>query len=139
MSRRPVADDLSDVSGATAWVGQQVAEAGLAEDVRYNIEVCVEEALANLVEHARPMAGAKDIAICVVTDGDGATIVVSDHCVPFDSTRAPASAPGTDKLDAGALQAGGRGLRLMRAFASELTYRTVDGGNELTMRFRSPA
>jgi serine/threonine-protein kinase RsbW len=134
MLRRPVADDLSDVSGATVWVAQQVAQAHLADDVRYHIEVCVEEALANLVEHARPAEGAKDIAICVATDPQGATVIVTDRCIPFDSTQpSPAAAPNAG------MQAGGRGLRLMHAFASELAYRTCGGRNELTMRFRAPA
>jgi serine/threonine-protein kinase RsbW len=133
MRLRAVADDLSDVSGATAWVARQLAEANLAEDARYNIEVCVEEALANLIEHARPLGNDKDIAVCVDAGRDGATVVVTDRCVPFDSTRAPPPPPP----DAG--HVGGRGLRLMRAFSSELAYRTADGRNELTMRFRSPA
>jgi anti-sigma regulatory factor (Ser/Thr protein kinase) len=134
MCRRPVADDLSDVSGATAWVGRQVARADLAEEVRNNAEVCVEEALANLVIHARPLEDAKDIAVCVATDGHGATIVVTDRCVPFDSTRPPPPPASNGS----AMLIGGRGLRLMRAFASELSYRTCEGRNELTMRFRPP-
>jgi serine/threonine-protein kinase RsbW len=133
MHRRPVADDLSDVAGATAWVGRQVAQADLAEDVRFNIEVCVEEALANLIEHGRTAQDDKDIAIAVAVDPDGATILVTDRCVPFDAAEAPSPAPPS----AGDMHAGGQGLRLMRAFASELTYRTSAGRNELTMRFRS--
>jgi serine/threonine-protein kinase RsbW len=138
MPARPVADDLADVSAATAWLGRQAAETGLAEDLRNSIEVCVEEALANLVEHARPLADAKDIAICVTVDGDGATVIVTDRCIPFDSTQPP-PAPAPDAGRLGAMQVGGRGLRLMRAFASELTYRTCEGRNELTMRFRPAA
>jgi anti-sigma regulatory factor (Ser/Thr protein kinase) len=60
---------------------------------------------------------------------------VTDRCIPFD----PAVAPSPETPGAGRIHAGGRGLRLMRAFASELTYRTSAGHNELTMRFRSPA
>ena len=135
MRRRPVADDLGDVRGATTWVSQQVAEADLAEDVRFNIEVCVEEALANLIEHGCPAAAAKDIAIAVDTGPDGATVLVTDRCVPFDAS----TAPSPERPIATDMQAGGQGLRLMRAFASELTYRSVAGHNELTMRFRSPS
>lgn len=135
MCRRPVADDLSDVRGATAWVGEQVAQADVADDVRFNIEVCVEEALANLIEHGRPVDEAKDIAIAVRADREGATILVTDRCVPFDA----AAAPPPERPSPGDMRAGGQGLRLMRAFASELTYRTAAGRNELTMRFRSPA
>jgi serine/threonine-protein kinase RsbW len=133
MHRRPVADDLSDVGEATAWVGRQMAEADVAEDLRFNIEVCVEEALANLIEHGRPAQGDKDIAIAVAADPQGATILVTDRCIPFDAVEAPSPEPPS----AGDMHAGGQGLRLMRAFANELTYRTSAGRNELTMRFRS--
>lgn len=134
MRRRPVADDLSDVRDATAWVGQLAAEAQIAEDVRFNIEVCVEEALANLIEHGRLVEGAKDIAIAIDANRDGAIIRVTDRCVPFDA----AAAPSPERPLPGDMRAGGQGLRLMRAFASEITYRTTAGRNELSMRFRSP-
>jgi serine/threonine-protein kinase RsbW len=133
MPRRPVADDLGDVRGATAWVGQQVAGAEIAEEIRFNIEVCVEEALANLIEHGRPAQDAKDIAIAVAADPEGATILVTDRCVPFDTAEAPSPEPPT----LADMHPGGQGLRLIRAFASELTYRTAEGRNELTMRFWS--
>jgi anti-sigma regulatory factor (Ser/Thr protein kinase) len=133
MPHRAVADDLSDVGRATAWVGEQAAEAELADDLRYNVEVCVEEALANLVQHGRPIEGAKDITIRVTADDASATIVITDRCLPFDSTRAPPQAPSGS-----AMLVGGRGLRLMQALASGLAYRTSGGRNELTMRFRSP-
>jgi serine/threonine-protein kinase RsbW len=133
MRRRAVADDLNDIQGATVWVGEMMAQADIAEDVRFNIEVCLEEALANLIQHARPARDAKDIAISVSTDADGAVICVTDRCVPFDSTEALSpQAPGPEDL-----HAGGQGLRLLRAFASELTYSVGPEGNELTMRFRS--
>ena len=132
MRRRPVADDLGDVRGATAWVSQQVAESNIAEDVRFNIEVCVEEALANLIEHGCPVTAAKDIAVAVDTGADDVTILVTDRCAPFDA----AAAASPERPVPGDMRAGGQGLRLMRAFASELTYRTVNGCNELTMRFR---
>jgi serine/threonine-protein kinase RsbW len=135
VQRRPVADDLSDVRGATAWVSRQVAQADLAEDVRFNIEVCIEEALANLIEHGRPVHDDKDIAISVDADPQGATILVTDRCIPFDAAEAPSPRPPS----AQDMHAGGQGLRLMRAFASELTYRTTKDRNELTMRFRSAA
>lgn len=134
MHRRPVADDLSDVAGATAWVGRLVAQAELADDVRFNIEVCVEEALANLIQHGRRARDDKGISIAVALDAEGATILVTDHCIPFDAAQAPSPAPPS----AGDMHPGGQGLRLMRAFASELTYRTSAGCNVLTMRFRSP-
>lgn len=135
MCRRCVADDLTDVARATAWVYQRVTDARLSDDVRYNIEVCVEEALANLILHGRVLNGGKDITVAFAALGGQATITVADRCIPFDVTREPPpSLPTREDL-----RVGGQGLRLIRAFSTGLTYRTENGRNELTMRFDARA
>ena len=46
---RGVSNDLRDVSGAVAWVDAEVAGAGLPEEARNRIGVCLEEALVNTI------------------------------------------------------------------------------------------
>ena len=125
---RAVSNDLSDVGHAIEWAGDLVSGAGLSADVRFNIEVCLEEALANLILHGEATDGRKDIALAVSADETGASIVITDRCAPFDVEH---EIPSHDDL-----QEGGRGLRLLRAFASELSYASKDDGNALTLRFR---
>ena len=135
MCRRSVADDLTDVRGATTWVDQLAADAGLSDDVRYNIEVCLEEALANLIQHGCVLDGRKDIIVAFAAAGRQATITVVDRCVPFDAAREPPPSRPTRED----LRVGGQGLRLMRAFSNGMTYRSDGGRNELTMWFDAPA
>ena len=130
--RRPVRDDLADVGPAIAWAGQWIS--AVPEDLRFGIEVCLEEALANLIVHGQSTDGIKDIEIGVRGDCRGATVEITDRCAPFDVVH-EASPP---RENADALLEGGRGLRLMRSFASELAYATQDGRNQLTMTFRNP-
>jgi serine/threonine-protein kinase RsbW len=130
--RRSVRDDLADVGPAIAWASQWIST--VPEDLRFGIEVCLEEALANLIVHGQSTDGHKDIEIGVAGDGQGATVEVTDRCAPFDVVR-EASPP---RENADALLEGGRGLKLIRSFASELAYATEGGRNQLIMTFRNP-
>ena len=58
-----------------------------------------------------------------------AVVTITDRCAPFDVTDAAAEKHPTG------LDVGGRGLRLLRAFVSDLTYKAFGDRNELTLRF----
>jgi anti-sigma regulatory factor (Ser/Thr protein kinase) len=110
---------------------------GLSEDIRYGVEVCLEEALVNLFRHGRARSGGKDIVVRFRAEPPGARLVLFDRCLPFDSAREPLP----DKPTSGVLTFGGQGLRLMRAFSAGVSYRSGPDGNELTLVFEpgSPA
>ena len=126
MYKRAVAEDLSDVGAAIAWADGLAAEHGLSDDVRYAIQLCLEESLANLIQHGKLSADAKDIAVVVSFDAPNVSVIVSDACVPFDPTKTqPHENP----------EIGGRGLLLMQSFARDIAYRHVGARNELIFRF----
>jgi anti-sigma regulatory factor (Ser/Thr protein kinase) len=126
MYRRAVAEDLSDVGVAIAWADGLAAEHGMSDDVRYAIQLCLEEALSNLILHAKTSGGPKDIEIAFAPDAPYATVTVTDACMAFDPTGP------LPKGDPAAI--GGQGLRLMQTFAATLSYRRVDARNELVLR-----
>ena len=132
---RPVAEDLGDIGPAVQWADDRAAAAGIGETVRFAIQICLEEALANLILHAQARAGGKDIAVGFAADSAGATITVWDCCLPFNVTTTPI--PAMPSLED--MQEGGQGLRLLRHFSTELSYRSLDGRNELRMGFRPAA
>jgi anti-sigma regulatory factor (Ser/Thr protein kinase) len=126
MYRRAVAEDLSDVGAAIAWADGLAAEHGLSDDVRYAIQLCLEEALANVIQHGRPLSEAKDIAVVVAFDAPSASVIVGDACTPFDPTKPH---PHDNA------EIGGRGLLLMQSFARDIAYRREGARNELVFRF----
>jgi serine/threonine-protein kinase RsbW len=133
--RRSVADDLAEVTPALSWVRELVSTSRLDENLGFAIEVCLEEALGNLVMHGRALAGGKDIEVSFEARDGGARLMISDRCEPFD-----VSAVDLPPVPSRALaQVGGQGLRLVRAFSGGLTYRTERGRNVLTLTFRSDA
>ena len=129
VNSRAVRDDLADVGPAIEWAGAFVDQAGLSPDVRFAVDLSLEEALANLIMHGQCPGPEKDIVLTIATDTHGATITVTDRCAPFDVTQ---QRPVEDESG---LSVGGRGLRLLRAFTGELDYAAGGDRNVLTMRF----
>ncbi len=132
MHRREIDDSLSAVRPAAEWVDAVTIAAGLADDVRNDLQVCLEEALANLIMHGKTRSSAKDMVVEIEASPDAATLTISDRCTPFDVTENASASTG------GQPRVGGYGLKLMRALASELTYRSECDRNELRMTFRAP-
>jgi anti-sigma regulatory factor (Ser/Thr protein kinase) len=134
--RRPVRDDLHDIAPAVAWVTEQVAPASLDAETQFAIDLCLEEALANLVLHGVPQDGDKDIMVGVRLEPGACVLTISDRCAPYDAVSAVLPEPGG--FEEGAAE-GGRGLKLMRGFASDLAYESLGGRNVLTLRFAAGA
>ena len=134
MDRRDVHEDLADVDRVVAWAEELAAGHGLDDHVRYAIQVCLEEGLANLVVHGQAVDGAKAIAVTFEAAPPGATVTISDACVPFDVTRE--EEPAADMAD---MPLGGLGLRLLRSFAAAMTYGQVGPRNVLTLTFAPAA
>ncbi len=136
MHRRSVDDTLSAVRPTAEWVDAILIEAGIGDEPRHDLHVCLEEALANLIMHGRPRGDAKHIAV-EVSAGDGeAVLTISDRCQPFDVTNdalVEASAAHDEN------RVGGNGLRLLRALAGDISYASSDEGNVLRLRFGAPA
>ena len=129
MNSRAVRDDLGDIGPAVAWAGEFVDRAGLSADVRFAVDLSLEEALANLIMHGQARGGDKAIVVSIASDASGITMTISDRCAPFDVTQHRAIE------DQAGLAPGGRGLRLLHAFVAELDYAAGHNGNLLTLRF----
>jgi serine/threonine-protein kinase RsbW len=134
MDRREVREDLTDVDPAVSWADALAQAGGLDDHVRYAIQVCLEEGLANLIVHGVATAGAKAIAVTFEVASPGATVTISDACTPFDVTLA--REPEADMAD---MPLGGLGLRLLRSFAATMAYGRDDGRNVLTLTFAPAA
>ena len=74
MDRRDVQEDLADVDRVVGWADELAAAQGLDDQVRYAIQVCLEEGLANLIVHGQAINGAhKAIAVKFESTPPGAT------------------------------------------------------------------
>jgi CRP-like cAMP-binding protein/anti-sigma regulatory factor (Ser/Thr protein kinase) len=132
MSWSAVEDRLSAIAPVAARIDAAAAEAGLSQSRRDDLQVCLEEVLANLIMHARPVGDEKDIRVGLSARDGAVVLKVLDRCEPFDPRARPQ--PGVSGL-----QVGGRGLHLLESFAPGLVYSAGEEGNELVMTFRDPS
>lgn len=130
MERREVEENLAAVDPVVGWADALAEAEGLDDQVRYAIQACLEEALANLIVHGKATPGAKAIAVTFDAASPSATVTISDACAPFDVTKA--AEPDADMAD---MPLGGLGLRLLRSFAATMAYGQEDGRNVLTLTF----
>ena len=132
MPHRTVANDLGDVALAVHWADQRLEEVAVSKDLRADIQVCLEEALANLILHGQCNDSDKAILVSLDVRDDSAAIVICDRCEPFDAARVPLL-PDLTRQDKGP---GGHGLLLMQGLSTHLSYRTENGVNKLEMIFK---
>jgi anti-sigma regulatory factor (Ser/Thr protein kinase) len=121
-------ENLSMIRAFVARVGEQ---AGLPEEEIGKLELAVDEACANVMEHAYGGDAAQDVAVRAEFDEDAVRITIVDTGRGFD----PANIPQEDlaKLVA-ERKTGGLGLRLIKTLMDEVRYEIEPGKqNELQM------
>lgn len=117
---------------ASSWLRESGAALAVPEAQIDRLELCLNEVLANLVEHGGEATAEHPIRLqleaIAPAGGRGALLVVCDRGEPFDSGQANLKPiPGT----LNEASPGGLGLRLVKAFSDAMAYRVLDGHNEL--------
>lgn len=133
-SRLLLRKDVAELERLAGWI-EGFTRQGTSPDVSFAVQLCLEEAVANIIMYG----GAKDdpIEIAVELERNGTTLVarIEDNGRQFDPTHAPPPAPAASLEEA---KVGDLGIHLMRSFASGMDYERRDGLNRLTFRFVEP-
>jgi serine/threonine-protein kinase RsbW len=106
-------------------------QAGLTPGEVAQIELAVDEACANVMEHAYGRDITKEVSVRATLDGDAVEINVIDTGQGFDPTAVKQLE--LEKLISNR-KSGGLGMRLMKKFMDEVHYEMIPGKkNELRM------
>ena len=129
--------DPQEFRRGTLWLEELGRRLGIPKDPAYALNVCLNEALANVACHSgvdREHGNVEVALDCSGLDqGAAATLLLCYGGVEFDPRRhvpRPAASSLDDAL------AGGGGIAMMRAFADELHYARESGRNELAFTVR---
>lgn len=127
----------AEVRRASDWLTALAHATQLGNDATYRLEMCLNEALANVIDHGGEQARANTVRLTFsVTDDDGvltAWLKISDAGSAF-SPLAVEQKARADALDD--VQPGGLGLLMLRQFADHLSYARTQDRNELTLQVR---
>jgi|SRR5579863_2893828 len=126
---------LADLAKVSPWVGEIAEAYGIPQEGRFAIELCLEEALSNVVRHGyRGEPGHELTVDCLTADGK-VLFVVEDDGPPFEPIR-----PGASEIQhLNEITPGGQGVRLLYHFAASVEYERLPRGNRLTLGFLLPA
>ena len=114
----------------SSFIKKAAAKTGLDENQTYAVELAVDEACSNIIEHAY---GGENIgtieAVCTV-DSDRLTIILKDTGKSFNPDAVPEV---NAKLGLDERSPGGAGVFLMRKVMDSVHYEFTSKGNILTM------
>ena len=106
-------------------------EGRLAKSTLFSFQICISEALTNVIEHA---SGSSDDKIEIVLHENQNEITVDvfdlEGAVPFDLREHATNLSTVD-----AMSEGGRGLGLIAEYADRVEYGPLDGRNRLSLGF----
>lgn len=113
------------------WVSRFAEQAGFDEGDSYAIQLAVDEACSNIIEHAYGGDGGGGLIECTLrSEIDRLTVVLRDWGRPFD----PLSVPTPDlEADLETCPIGGLGLHLIYQLMDEVHFEFTDAGNVLTI------
>jgi anti-sigma regulatory factor (Ser/Thr protein kinase) len=121
---------LENLATITDFVTRAARASGLDEGATFEVQMAVDEACTNIIQHSYGGEGKGEIALrCELVDGDF-VITIRDHGRPFD----PECVPAPDLTCSLAERREGMlGLYFMRQLMDEVCFRFDAEGNELTM------
>jgi len=118
------------------FVTDAAREAGLSDDDVFHVEMAVDEACSNVIEHAYAEFVGDIELTCAVPEPGRLDIVIHDHGQAFDPDSIP-EPNVNDGANLDAMQEGGLGLYFMRKLMDEVRFQFApDHGNTLYMSKR---
>lgn len=122
-----------ELERAADWIAELGAEAQLPAWLIFRLELCLGEALTNIVDHGFDAGKSGEIAVRFRADSEGLELVVDDDGRPFDPLSLPARRSPQRLEDA---EPGGLGVPLIRRFTDSCRYERRADRNQLTLSWR---
>jgi anti-sigma regulatory factor (Ser/Thr protein kinase) len=112
------------------WVRTQLSGVSLDNSTRKKIELVLEEAVVNIIQHAYP-GKEGEVELQIQTHASAIRIVLKDRGPPFDPLSVEAKIDPDMPLELREL--GGLGIPMIRKFVDEIDYMRENGYNVLTL------
>jgi len=124
-------DSLAQISD---FIAQAARDAGLDEDGVFHVQMAVDEACSNVIEHAYAESLGDIDLECHVDAGGDLRVEIRDQGGPFDPESVSPPPVTNGSVDIDEMKIGGLGLFFMRKLMDEVTFRfDAATGNHLTM------
>jgi anti-sigma regulatory factor (Ser/Thr protein kinase) len=127
-----VTSSLTNLGDIAEYVAGRASAAGLDEERTFEVQMAVDEACTNSIQHAYRGHASGELRVCCFREGDDFVVEITDHGAPFDPQTIP-NPDVTGPLEERAI--GGLGVYLMRRLMDSVHFRTdPESGNVVVMR-----
>jgi phosphoserine phosphatase RsbU/P len=123
-----------EIAKLAPWIAAAAETLPIPRSLVFAVQLCLEEAVTNVIEHGAGAGGPEPITIALARHGDTLTARIEDDGPPFDPTRAEPRALAETVAEAAS---GGFGLRLIRQHARTASYERAAERNCLTLTFQA--
>jgi serine/threonine-protein kinase RsbW len=131
MSTERFSCSLKNLEKICDFVTDCACHAGLTEEEVYAVQLAVDEATTNIIEHGYGQECPSRIDITCESTDDGIKVVIYDDAAPFDPSSIPDPEINVALED---VKPRGLGIYFMRKMMDEVHYESSpDKGNTLTM------
>ena len=127
-----VKSNLTNLVKISDFVAEEATQLGLSQDKVFEVQMAVDEACTNSMEHAYNGDSTGEVTVCCYAQDDDLVIRITDAGIPFD----PGIVPEPDlSLPLEERSVGGLGLYLMRKLMDSVEFTMLhDKGNQVVMR-----
>ena len=125
-----IANRADELRRMSRWLGCASARMGLAANEAFNLDVCANAAVFNIISYAYDDDQPHEITLDLTRTDTGVRLTIRDSGKPFNPLTWPAH-QGALRLEEA--RAGGLGIHLLRQLAPGSAYRRINGINELSL------
>jgi serine/threonine-protein kinase RsbW len=133
--RLTIQSRLDDLELVWPWVESLAAEHAASAEMCFAIQLCLEEAVSNIIRHGYGSQPDGPITVDFATLRGELIFTVEDQAPPFDPLALDAVEETTVPASIDEIPLGGQGIPLLRRFAGSLAYERMPSGNRLTIGF----
>lgn len=125
-----ISNCLSEVRRMSLWLDAIARQLGLPEKLLFNIDLCANEAVTNIISYAYPENGMHKISLQLSSTDSSVILEIEDDGIPFNPLEFPPHVRPTSLEEA---KIGGLGVHLIQSFMDECSYIRQNGRNILRM------
>lgn len=126
-----ISNDLNEIGVLATFIEELGEELSLSAETTMNINLALEEAVANIIMYAYPSEEQHSILLRVTATEKQLIFLLTDKGASFDPTQ-------VDEVDITLpieeRPIGGLGIFLIRSIMNEISYQRIDNENQLIMK-----
>lgn len=126
-----ISNNVNEIATLANFIEELGEELSLSAETTMNINLALEEAVANVIMYAYPPKEEQSILLKVTSNEDQLIFLLTDKGVSFDPTQAE-DVDLTLSIEERPI--GGLGIFLIRSIMNEVTYQRLDDENRLLMK-----